>query len=81
MSLIADMMKKKGMKPALGIDVGKGPKSSSGMKSADDMGDEEDGKDLDVSDDEMEAFDKFQNADTDEEKAMALKAFIKLCGY
>lgn len=71
MSEIADAMKKKGMKPTMEITVGKVPPS-------DDAG-EEDASDVEASDDEVSAMKEFEAASSPEEKAMALKAFIKIC--
>lgn len=72
MSVIDDAMKKKGMKPSLEIEIGKGAPPKDGM-------DDESGDDLEVSDDELQAMKEFEDASTPEDKAMALKAFIKLC--
>lgn len=64
-------------KPALLIALGKG-----GGEEKSDKDDDEDDDVLEVGDDEVEAMQAFETAKSTEEKAKALKAFIKLCeGY
>lgn len=75
MSAISDALKKKGMKPAMEITIGKGPPpSESEMESA------EETSEVDASEEEVAAMEEFEKASSAEDKAMALKAFIKLCG-
>jgi hypothetical protein len=75
MSVISDALKKKGIKPSMEITIGKAaPASEGGMEAA------EESSEVDASPEEVTAMEEFQKAESAEEKAMALKAFIKLCG-
>lgn len=73
MSAIGDALKKSG-KPALEIEIGKGPPDSDGEESSESEGDS-----LEASPEEVEAMKEYEAASSPEDKAMALKAFVKLC--
>lgn len=74
-----DEKKKKGMSVAIVLGGGGPSKKSSESKEPEEESDDtEDGLELD--EDQLEAFKEFEGASSTEDKAKALKAFIKMCG-
>jgi hypothetical protein len=74
-TMMDDDKKKKGLSVAI---VMGGPKKMSDSKESDEDTEEMDS--LDVDEDELEAFKEFESGKSTEDKAKALKAFIKMCG-